>query len=94
MYASWDEVFETYGFDGAGGSFDEVGMPKDGCVIMPELSVRSETIEPYFLWVESKTLLVDEIADEAKLLLVAEGWSVVTMDMPINILLEALRGDV
>ena len=29
-----------------------------------------------------------------KLLLVAEGWNVVTMDMPINILLEALRGDV
>ena len=93
MYASWEEVFETYGFDGDGGSFDEVSMPKAGCVVMPEVSVQSETMEPYFVWEESKVILVDEIADETKQVLVEEGWTVVSMETSPNTLLEILRGD-
>ena len=93
MYASWEEVFETYGFDGAGSCFDEAGIPKAGCVVMPGVSVRSETIEPYFLWEENKVLVVDEIEDETMQVLMSEGWNVVSIEIPANTLLEVLRGD-
>jgi hypothetical protein len=93
MYASWEELFETYGFDGEGGRFDEVGMPKAGCIVMPELSVQSETMEPYFVWEENKVILVDEIVDETKQVLIEEGWTVVSMEIPANTLHEVLRGD-
>jgi hypothetical protein len=93
MYTSWEEVFETYGFDGAGDRFDVIGIPKVACVVMPEVSVSAETIEPYFLWEERKVMLVDEISDEAKQMLVTEGWNVASMEITAEALLEILRGD-
>ena len=40
---------------------------------MPEVSVQSETMEPYFVWEESKVILVEEIADETKQVLLEDG---------------------
>ena len=75
-YATWEEIFESYGFDGSGDQYDDLGIPRTGCVIMPAMSVQNETIETYFLWEQNKVLLVDEITDDTKQVLIDDGWYV------------------
>lgn len=36
-YATWEEIFESYGFDGSGDQYDIFGIPRAGCVIMPAI---------------------------------------------------------
>lgn len=92
-YATWEEIFESYGFDGSGDQYDDLGIPRTGCVIMPAMSVQNETIEPYFLWEQNKVLLVDEITDDTKRVLIDDGWYVGPTEMAANMLRDALRGD-
>jgi hypothetical protein len=60
---------------------------------MPAMSVQNETIEPYFLWEQNKVLLVDEITDDTKQILLDDGWYVGHTEMAANVLRDALRGD-
>ena len=92
-YATWEEIFESYGFDGSGDQYDIFGIPRAGCAIMPAMSVQNETIEPYFLWEQNKVLLVDEITDDTKQILLDDGWYVGPTEMAVNVLRDALRGD-
>lgn len=92
-YATWEEIFESYGFDGSGNQYDGLGIPRTGCVIMPEMTVQTETIEPYFLWEQNRVLLVDEIADDTKQILMDDGWHVGTMEIAADVLRDVLRGD-
>ena len=92
-YATWEEIFESYGFDGSGDQYDIFGIPRAGCVIMPAMSVQNETIEPYFLWEQNKVLLVDEITDDTKQILLDDGWYVRPTEISANVLRDALRGD-
>lgn len=92
-YATWEEIFESYGFDGSGDQYDIFGIPRAGCVIMPAMSVQNETIEPYFLWEQNKVLLVDEITDDTKQILLDDGWYVGPTEISANVLRDALRGD-
>lgn len=92
-YATWEEIFESYGFDGSGNQYDIFGIPRAGCAIMPAMSVQNETIEPYFLWEQNKVLLVDEITDDTKQILLDDGWYVGPTEMAVNVLRDALRGD-
>lgn len=92
-YSTWEEIFESYGFNGSGDQYDIFGIPQAGCVIMPAMSVQNETIEPYFLWEQNKVLLVDEITDDTKQILLDDGWYVGPAEMAANVLCDALRGD-
>ena len=92
-YATWEEIFESYGFDGSGEQYDGLGIPRTGCVIMPAMSVQNETIEPYFLWEQNKVLLVDEIADDTKQILLDDGWYVGPTEIAVDVLRDVLRGD-
>lgn len=92
-YSAWEEIFECYGFEGNGIMFDEKDIAKAGCVVMPEMQVHSEIVEPYLLWEQNKVLLVDEISDEIKQLLVDDGWHVETMNIAVDALHDILRGD-
>lgn len=92
-YATWEEIFESYGFDGSGDQYDILGIPRAGCVIMPAMSVQNETIEPYFLWEQNKVLLVDEVTDDTKQILLDDGWYVGPTEIAANVLRDALRGD-
>lgn len=92
-YATWEEIFESYGFDGSGEQYDRFGIPRTGCVIMPAMSVQNETIEPYFLWEQNKVLLVDEIADDTKQILLDDGWYVGPTEIAVDVLRDVLRGD-
>lgn len=92
-YATWEEIFESYGFDGSGDQYDIFGIPRAGCAIMPAMSVQNETIEPYFLWEQNKVLLVDEITDDTKQILLDDGWYVGSTEISANVLRDALRGD-
>lgn len=92
-YATWEEIFESYGFDGSGEQYDGLGVPRTGCVIMPAMSVQNETIEPYFLWEQNKVLLVDEIADDTKQVLLDDGWYVGPTEIAVDVLRDVLRGD-
>ena len=60
---------------------------------MPAMSVQNETIEPYFLWEQNKVLLVDEITDNTKQILLDDGWYVGPTEIAANVLRDALRGD-
>lgn len=93
VYATWEEIFESYGFDGSGEQYDGLGVPRTGCVIMPAMSVQNETIEPYFLWEQNKVLLVDEIADDTKQVLLDDGWYVGPTEIAVDVLRDVLRGD-
>lgn len=92
-YANWEEIFESYGFDGSGNQYKALGIPRMGCVIMPEINIQTETIEPYFLWEQNKVLLVDEIADDTKQILLDDGWYVGTTEIAADVLREVLRGE-
>lgn len=92
-YTTWEEIFESYGFDGSGDQYDIFGIPRAGCVIMPAMSVQNETIEPYFLWEQNKVLLVDEITDDTKQILLDDGWYVGPTEISAILLRDALRGD-
>lgn len=92
-YANWEEIFESYGFDGSGNQYKALGIPRTGCVIMPEINIQAETIEPYFLWEQNKVLLVDEIADDTKQILLDDGWYVGTTEIAADVLREVLRGE-
>lgn len=92
-YATWEEIFESYGFAGDGTQFDEMDIPKAGCAIMPEVSTQSEIIEPDFLWEENKVLLAVDVADETKQILEADGWFVGTTEIAVDVLRNVLRGE-
>ena len=92
-YATWAEIFESYGFDGTGEQYDALDVSRVGCVIMPTLNVQNEAIEPYFLWEEKKVLLVDEITDTSRGLLLNDGWCVKSTSISADILQDVLRGD-
>lgn len=101
-YAAWTEIFETYGFDGSSDPYDSLGIPRTGCVIMPEMHVQAETIEPNLLWEQNKVLLVNgtsdnpeiaDIADDIKQILLDIGWYVGTTKTAADELLDVLRGD-
>lgn len=93
IYASWQEIFECYGFDGDASEFDKNALSKAGCLIMPEVTVCSQVVEPYFLWEECKTMLIPELSEEIKLALTNAGWHIGEMDTTIDTLRVMLRGD-
>ena len=91
--SSWNEVFEVYGFDGSGTEWDSHEIPKAGCFIMPEVTVRAEILEPYFVWEENKVMVLNGIEPELAQTLRVLGWRVILLSAPVDELAAILRGD-
>ena len=92
-YRSWEEIYDNYGFEGDDASLELCDVPRDGCLIMPELKVGTQTIEPYLVWEYKKVILFDELSEEEKKLLIDAGWYVDTMEIETEKLAKILRGD-
>lgn len=93
VYATWANIFEGYGFDGSGATFDEFGISKSDCLIMPTMNVQDECIEPPFLWRKNKIMLGYEMPNHIRQLLEEEGWYIGDIDIAADTLDALLKGD-
>lgn len=92
-YTTWADIFEGYGFDGSGATFDQYGISKSDCLIMPTMNVQDERIEPLFLWRKNKIMLGYEMPEHIRQLLEEDGWYVGDMDIAADTLDALLKGD-
>lgn len=92
-YRSWEEIYDNYGFEGDDAVLDLCDIPRDGCVIMPEVKLGSQVCEPYLVWERSKVMLFDEPGGEEKQMLADAGWYVDTMETDAQKLAEILKGE-
>lgn len=92
-YRTWSELIENNGFEANGHLFEQYGIPKVSCLIMPDVKIGEQPIEPYLVWENEKVMLFDEIEDTQKAALVESGWQVDTVDVSVAILSEILKGN-
>ena len=92
QYPTWEELYSVSCFEQDGAALDSRNIPREECLVMPDMKSGDQRANPYLVWMKEKVILFDEPDEEWMQIAENAGWKADTMDLVPEKLEKLLRG--